>query len=367
MKSLAAQPEFFLLISSPLLLTLTFFLSVMLFQPRSLWSGLSALFFLVGAAITFGLILGYYADKIVAISWLYNGLLLAFGMVIVALLIFPFALAGFFFIEGIRLIRREGFSWTNCLSLGFSFVILFDVLAVPGLDEITKNKLLSLIYTIVTIVVGFLSMQLAVFALSASLNLLHFGKRKRFDQIVVLGSGIFGTKVPPLLQHRIEKGIALQKKNPKAILILSGGQGPGEDIPEGKAMKLWALEHGADPSRTISEEQSRNTLENLQYSYDLFQVPGGKTAIVSNRYHVFRALLLSRDLAIPSKGYGAKATWYFSLNAFLREFAAYLSMTRKRQIRWLFVLTFPFLVMLVSEVVSWLFFHLFASSKKGSL
>ncbi len=332
----------------------------MWFQPRSLWSGMAALFFLLGAAITFGLTLGYYADKIVAIPWLYNGLLLAFGMVVVALLAFPFALAGFFFIEGIRLIRREGFSLTNCLSLGFSFVILFDLLGIPALDQITKNHVLSLCYTILTISVGFLSMQLAIFALSSCLNLLHFGKRKRFDQIVVLGSGIFGERVPPLLQHRIQKGIALQKKNPKAILILSGGQGPGEDIPEGRAMKRWALEHGADPSRTISEERSRNTYENLLYSYDLFQVPGGKTAIVSNRYHIFRALMLSRDLAIPAKGYGARATWYFSLNAFLREFAAYLSMTRKRQIRWLFVLTFPFLVLLVSEIVNWLFFHFFS-------
>lgn len=310
--------------------------------------------------MSLGLTLGYYADKIVEIPWLYNGLLLAFGMVVVALLAFPFALAGFFFIEGIRLIRREGFSLTNCLSLGFSFVILFDLFGLPTLDKITKNYTLGLCYTILTIAVGFLSMQLAVFALSSWLNLWHFGKRKRFDQIVVLGSGIFGERVPPLLQHRIQKGIALQKKNPKAILILSGGQGPGEDIPEGQAMKRWALEHGADPSRTISEEKSRNTYENLLFSYDLFQVPGGKTAIVSNRYHIFRALMLSRDLAIPAKGYGARATWYFSLNAFLREFAAYLSMTRKRQIRWLFVLTFPFLVLLVSAMVNWLFFHFFS-------
>lgn len=332
----------------------------MWFQPRSLWSGLAAVFLLLGAGVTLGLTLGYYADKIVAIPWLYNGLLLAFGMVVVALLAFPFALSGFFFIEGIRLIRREGFSLTNCLSLGFSFVILFDLLVLPVLDEITKNRALGYCYTILTIAVSFLSLQLAVFALSSWLNLLHFGKRKRFDQIVVLGSGIFGERVPPLLQHRIQKGIALQQKNPKAILILSGGQGPGEDIPEGQAMKRWALEHGADPSRTISEEKSRNTYENLLFSYDLFQVPGGKTAIVSNRYHIFRALILSRDLAIPAKGYGARATWYFSLNAFLREFAAYLSMTRRRQIRWLFILTFPFLVLLVSEIVNWLFFHFFS-------
>lgn len=348
--------EFFIVVSIPFLLSLTFFIGVMLFQPRSLWSGIAALFLLIGTGITLALILGYYADIIQENPWLYHGLLFTFGVVIVALMAFPFALAGFFFIEGIRLIRREGFSFSNCLSLGYSLVVVFDIFCIPVLDRITKDTILGLLYSIVTTGVLFLSAQLAIFTLSSALNLLHFGKRKHFNQIVVLGSGLFGDVVPPLLQRRIAKGIVLQQKNPQAILILSGGQGPGEDIPEGQAMKKWALEHGADPERTISEEKSRNTYENLLFSAALFPVVQGKTAIVTNRYHVFRALILSRNLAIPAKGYGAKATWYFSLNAFLREFAAYLSMTRKKQIRWLLVLTAPFLIPLIAEIFSRIFF-----------
>ena len=41
---------------------------------------------------------------------------------------------------------------------------------------------------------------------------------------------MIGDKVTPLLAARIEKGIELLRYN--AALIMSGGQGYGEDIPE---------------------------------------------------------------------------------------------------------------------------------------
>ena len=54
-------------------------------------------------------------------------------------------------------------------------------------------------------------------------------------------------------------------------------------------------------------------------------------ALVTNYYHVFRALLWARRQAIPCIGYGAKTKFYFSLNAFIREFVGYLVMSRKKQ------------------------------------
>ena len=40
---------------------------------------------------------------------------------------------------------------------------------------------------------------------------------------------MIGTRVTPLLAARIERGIELLHSNPGAVLIMSGGQGPGED------------------------------------------------------------------------------------------------------------------------------------------
>ncbi len=336
--------EWALVLSLPFLAALVFFVIIMATNRRSLWSGAGALGLLFGTGLSILCWIFFYGQWIMQhrlIMAILVGLLVIVALILLA---FPFLLAGFLIIEGIKLIRREGFSLSNCLSLGFGLLILMDVLLLPAVVSLDGSRLLASLYAMLSICTVYFSVQLAVYCLSAIVNLVHFGTPHNLDQIVVLGSGIFQDRVPPLLQSRIEEGIRLQKANPKALLILSGGQGEGESLPEGEAMKKWALAHGADPARTIAEKKSRNTKENLEYSARLFPVPGGRCAIVTTRYHVFRALLLSQRLGIPARGFGSKTKWYFSLNALLREFVAYLSMTRKRQIVIVALLVGPFLL-----------------------
>lgn len=84
------------------------------------------------------------------------------------------------------------------------------------------------------------------------------------------------------------------------------------------------------------EAQSVSTEENLTFSYQLIQkdVDGeiGNLLIVTNRYHVFRALLLSKHLGIQCDGRGSSTKLYFSLNAFVREWIAYLFFWRRKYV-----------------------------------
>lgn len=332
----------------PLAAGLVFFVVVMCVEPRSLWSGAAFLAMTGGLGMTILLLLFRYSSQIMAHPLVYNILVLVLMGVIFLLLLFPFLLAGFLMVEGVRLIRREGFSWSNCLSLGLGIFILADLLLLPaGLHEMTG--VWGMVFMLVNLVITFFSMELGVFLLSALVNRIHV-RQTGFDQIVVLGSGLLGDKVTPLLAGRIERGIALQKKNPDALLILSGGQGPGETVSEGEAMQKWALAHGADPARTAAETASRNTEENLAFSRQLFPCPRGKTALVTTGYHVFRALVFSREQYMPAKGFGSRTKWYFSLNAVLREYAAFVVHTRVRQLLWLGVFTFPAWFGLLAEI-----------------
>ena len=151
-----------------------------------------------------------------------------------------------------------------------------------------------------------------------------------FSHIIVLGSGINGEKVTPLLAARIERGIELLNWNPNAVLIMSGGQGPGEDIPESEAMAAYAIDKGVDADRIIKEQKSVSTEENLLFSRKLMEKKTPKIIIVTTAYHVFRALILAKQQGIKCVGFGAKTKWYFTLNALIREFIGYLSLTWKR-------------------------------------
>lgn len=145
-----------------------------------------------------------------------------------------------------------------------------------------------------------------------------------------------GDQVTPLLAGRINRGIEIYRKNPGSKLIMSGGQGPDEDVPEGVAMTRYAVSRGIPETDIIVEDRAVNTRENLLFSYALMpEVAEGKTpkvAVATTSYHLFRALLLARSLGLKCWGAGARTKVYFAVNAFIREFIGYLSMTRRRHI-----------------------------------
>ena len=145
-------------------------------------------------------------------------------------------------------------------------------------------------------------------------------------------AGIIGSRVTPLLAARIEKGIELLCYNPNAVLIMSGGQGSGEDIPESKAMADYAIDKGVSAEKVILEQKSVSTEENLRFSRKLINKQNPQIIVVTTAYHMFRALILAKRQGIRCVGFGSKTKWYFTLNAFIREFVGYLSLTWKKHI-----------------------------------
>ena len=78
----------------------------------------------------------------------------------------------------------------------------------------------------------------------------------------MLGSGLInGEIVPPLLQARINKAIQFYKAQNRATLnppkiVMSGGQGPDELLPESVAMKMYALTQGIPDDDILVEAHS---------------------------------------------------------------------------------------------------------------
>ena len=70
-------------------------------------------------------------------------------------------------------------------------------------------------------------------------------------------------------------------------------KGPDEEIPESHAMAAYAEEHGVPQSDIIIEDRSKKTNQNLKFSHQLMQ-PDSTFCIVTNSYHVYRALVLAK-------------------------------------------------------------------------
>lgn len=318
--------------SAVFLVFLGIFGFVMLREPRSLWSGVWFFMLMLSTAVlalvTVAVCSGWLSEH----RWIILALVALAVLAGLFVLALPLLLFVMFLVEGVKVVRREGLSPSNMLSLGFAALWFGFIVIWPIVGTWQDGSLGLALYIIVSFSAVYLLALMAMFVLSELLNLIHLRKRRRLDYVVVLGSGLDGSKITPLLSARIDRGIQLLRYNPKAKLILSGGQGPGEDLPEGEAMAAYALERGVEPGRVLIERESVNTEENLRFSRRLMEGRRPRVAIVTTAYHVFRALILAKKQGLRCVGFGAKTKWYFTLNATLREFAGYLSLTRKRHL-----------------------------------
>lgn len=299
-------------------------------EKRSIWLGISFLPALL-SVVSMGLflLLRLGDNDIVRFILVLGGLLF-----VAFVLSFPFVLVVVMIGSGIKLIREEGGGLPHILSLGFGIVYILYLIIWPMMNNVFHTGLWNFLYTYLSFCFAF---TLFVFMLYTITNLLNLIKNpgKNYHYIIVLGSGLKnGDEVTPLLAGRVDKGIQAYKENTGSMLILSGGKGEDEKIAEGEAMKNYALQQGVPRENMIVENQSTTTQENLLFSKKLINQDGnrGNVLIVTNRYHLLRALLLAKNLGIDCDGRGSKTKFYFSVNAFVREWIAYLVLWRKQYV-----------------------------------
>lgn len=121
------------------------------------------------------------------------------------------------------------------------------------------------------------------------------------DAIIVLGAAVRGEEISGALQKRLDAAIAYYENNPDVIIVVTGGQGPQEDITEALAMERYLLANGIPQDKIIKEEKATSTYENFKFSKELldkhFANQGKseyKLAYVTDDYHIFRAGQLAK-------------------------------------------------------------------------
>ena len=117
------------------------------------------------------------------------------------------------------------------------------------------------------------------------------------DAMIVLGAGLNGEEPSRALAFRLDAAYDYAMKNPSAIIVVSGGQGKNEVIPESLAMKRYLLKKGIAEERIIEENKSTSTKENLAFSKAILDETLGndyRTVIITNDYHILRAESLAK-------------------------------------------------------------------------
>lgn len=149
---------------------------------------------------------------------------------------------------------------------------------------------------------------------------------KTCEFVVILGAGLHGSTPSMSLQDRLDAAYIYLTEHPDVKCVVSGGQGPDEDISEAQCMFDILTERGIDPARILIEDRSTSTQENLRYSLDLIEdhtcVRPTEIGLLSSEYHLFRAGLFAKDQGVTAYGIPAKTSWpALFINYFLREIA----------------------------------------------
>jgi uncharacterized SAM-binding protein YcdF (DUF218 family) len=150
-------------------------------------------------------------------------------------------------------------------------------------------------------------------------------KPVKADCIIVLGCKVDGTIPSPFLVSRVDEGIRLYKLGYGKVIIMSGGQGKGENISEAAAMRNYAVSMGVPTANIIQENKSANTLSNLINSKKIMEDNKlGTAVIVSNKYHLKRASLIAKEVGLKASYSGVYNSNYKSqeINGFIREILA---------------------------------------------
>ena len=117
---------------------------------------------------------------------------------------------------------------------------------------------------------------------------------KGLDYILVLGSQVTDSGPAPITKFRLDSAYDYLMENEDTKVIVSGGMAGSESRSEGSVMKDYLLQRGIAPDRILSEEESRNTTENIKLSSRYFDKENDEIGIVTNNFHIYRAMKLAK-------------------------------------------------------------------------
>lgn len=120
------------------------------------------------------------------------------------------------------------------------------------------------------------------------------------DCILVLGCLVKNNGEPShMLEDRLKMGVSLYNAKAAPKLLMSGDHGQ-KDYDEVSAMKTYAVNAGIPSSDVFMDHAGFSTYESIYRAKDIFQAK--KIIIVTQEYHLYRALYIANALGLEAYG-----------------------------------------------------------------
>lgn len=178
--------------------------------------------------------------------------------------------------------------------------------------KIKKKFLISLFILIITGILALAFTLLINLYIKVSVNDRIITEEKASsidaDCILVLGAGVWNNGNPSaMLEDRLLQGIKLYKNGASDRLLMSGDHGRKE-YDEVNVMKQFSIDRGITSEHIFMDHAGFSTYESLYRARDIFEAK--KIIIVTQKYHLYRALYIADKLGIEAYGVASNPRRY---------------------------------------------------------
>lgn len=172
-------------------------------------------------------------------------------------------------------------------------------------------KILIIIILILCALIGIMMLSINFYVVNKTKSKIVTEKQAKelenVDCILVLGAGIWGDKPSPMLEDRLLQGITLYNNQTSSKIIMSGDHGK-EEYDEVNVMKDFAIEKGVKSEDIFMDHAGFSTYDSVYRAKEIFKAQ--KIIIVTQKYHLHRALYVAEKLGIEAYGVASEPREY---------------------------------------------------------
>ena len=140
-------------------------------------------------------------------------------------------------------------------------------------------------------------------------------KLEDIDCVIVLGCQVKDDgSLSGMLKDRMWRALELYEAEVAPKLLMSGDHGR-EDYDEVGAMKNYAVENGVPSENVFMDHAGFSTYETMYRAKEIFEAD--KVVIVTQEYHLYRALYIAEQLGIDA--YGVSSDFHNYAGQTMRE------------------------------------------------
>jgi len=173
---------------------------------------------------------------------------------------------------------------------------------------------------LLTIIITLLVNIYVIFLTKSKIKNIDKINEKDIDCVIVLGAGIRGNGPSPMLEDRLLTSVELYNKNISNKIIVSGDHGR-VNYDEVNVMKNYLIEKNIPSENIFMDHAGFSTYDSIYRAKEIFKVK--KAIIVTQEYHLYRALYIAKELDIEEYGVSSTKRIYGNqIKRDIREFAA---------------------------------------------